>query len=118
MRVTREILTVLADPATLEVSIVMPGLRVTLTTAEATLLTNTLSYGLERLDPQAPAAAAATEASNTGFLAPMLLDDEPDPNDRDDVPNPEPAIAGASEQAREKTRALIRTRIKDKGLFV
>jgi hypothetical protein len=113
MKVTRAILTVFADPAALEVSIVMPGLRVTLTAAEATLLTNTLRNGLERLNPQAPAAAAATETRNSG-----LVDDQPDPNDRDAAANPGPAIVGASEQVREKTRALIRTRIKHKKLLL
>jgi hypothetical protein len=116
MKVTQEILTVLADPAAFEVNVVMSGLRVMLTAAEAALLANMLRNGLELLKPQELAAAPATERSNTGYIAAMLRDDPPGPNRRDDAADLEPVITAASEEAREKTRALIRARIRDKGL--
>jgi hypothetical protein len=115
MKVTQEILTVLADPAALEVSVVMPGVRLTLTAAEAALLANMLRNGLGQLKPQDQAATPATERSNAGYAEAMLRDDH-GPNRRDDAANLEPAIAAESEEAHEKTRALIRARIRDKGL--
>ena len=74
-----------------EVSIVMGGLRITLTAEEADLLASTLRIGLDRLS-----------AGEHGIVPAG-----------DDVAE---GIPSSPEAFRERTRALIRARMQDKGL--
>lgn len=90
MKVTREIVTVLSDPAAGEVNVVLSGFRITLTADEAFLLANGLARCLaQRREP------ATAETSG--------------PAESEDA-------AVESEPAQQRTRALIQASIRDKGL--
>ena len=109
MRVVREIVTVLTDPATGEVSIVLSGWRITLTADEADLLARGLANGLEELrGAQRPESGATPELRSPGRSSAGSPDREPQ-----HIVAP---LATDPEAIQQRTRALIQASIRDKGL--
>lgn len=106
MKVTEETVTVLPDPALDEINIVLAGLCITLSADEALLLAHALAGGLERLQGMPEDAAAA----ETWLAGPLPF--APDPG-RHAIGKQ--AVA-EPETTRQRTRALIRASIRDKGL--
>ncbi|HXQ49729.1 MAG TPA: hypothetical protein VN802_01440 [Stellaceae bacterium] len=93
MQVTQELVTVMADPLTGEVNLVLAGYRIVLTTGEAALLAKGLVSSLERLRDQA--AAEAAPASESWQVERTLSD---------------------AEAMEQRTRALIQAKMREKGL--
>jgi len=112
-------LTVFVDSDAREVCIVLAGLRVTLTHDETASLTKTLLSGLERLTPKSAEYCGANEGTNVGCLSAGVAHEEPNSINRDDPQtSPVPLMTGQNEERHEKMRALIKARIKDKGLSI
>jgi hypothetical protein len=110
MEITREVVTVFANPTANQVHIVLSGYRLVLTTEEA----QSLGRALHRLDrPNGDAAEATGEASLATALA--TITEHPAANSS--VPRhlvrPSPAEAEAVQQ---RARALIQGGIREKGL--
>jgi hypothetical protein len=93
MKITQELVSVLADPAAGEVHIVLGGYRITLTSQETSHLAGALAGGLEQLRG-APKRAPSTP-----------------PDDPIEVSR----VADA-DAMQQRTRALIQHSIRDKGL--
>jgi hypothetical protein len=106
MRVTREIVTILADPVAGEVNVVFPGFRVTLTAEETAQLASGLTGGLEQLRAaDKPEATSASESAT------------PPSAGRDDSVRPFVSpTAAETELVQQRVRALIQASIRDKGL--
>ena len=110
MEITREVVTVFANPAANQVHIILSGYRLVLTTEEA----QSLGRALNRLDrPNADAAEATGEASLATALA--TITDHPAANASGPrhLVRPSPAEAEAVQQ---RARALIQGTIREKGL--
>jgi hypothetical protein len=110
MEITREVVTVFANPAANQVHIVLSGYRLVLTTEEA----QTLARALSRLDrPTSEAAEATGEPSLATALA--TITDHPAANAAGPrhLVRPSPAEAEAVQQ---RARALIQGTIREKGL--
>ncbi|MGO8918325.1 MAG: hypothetical protein ACLQJR_20690 [Stellaceae bacterium] len=119
MRVAQELLTVFVDSDTREVCIVLAGLRVKLTHDETASLTRTLLSGLERLTAESAAYGGANEVTDIGRLSADVAQEEPNSISGDDPRNsPVPLMTGQNEERHDKMRALIKARIKDKGLSI
>ena len=99
MHVAQELVSVLADPSTGEVHVVLAGWRISLNADEAALVTQGLLAGLDRLK-----AAARAEPAAPG--APWAVGRAGDP----------PSAAADSEAMQVRTRALIQASIREKGL--
>jgi hypothetical protein len=119
MRVAHEMLTVFVDSDACEIGIVLAGLRVTLTRDETASLTKTLLSGLERLTTRSAAWHGADESTDAGCRSADGAHAEPSSIARDD-PATAPAlpITDRNEERHEKRRALIKARIRDKGLSI
>jgi hypothetical protein len=96
MKVTQELVTVLADPLAGEISIVLAGVRIALSSDEAAELAHALATGLERL-LAAPPDGAALEAWKVGRSDASGRPAEPD-------------------YMQDRTRALIQARMREKGV--
>ncbi len=105
MKVAQEMLTVFLDSDAREVFIVVAGLRVTLTQDETAILTETLFNGLERLAPNSAAHPQATEIITIGSLC-------------GDVGREDPNAISRDADGHDRMRALIKARIRDKGLAI
>jgi len=109
MEITREVVTVFANPATNQVHIVLSGYRLVLTTEEA----QNLGRALSRLDRP---PGDAPEATGEGSLATLAtITDHPAANASGPrhLVRPSPAEAEAVQQ---RARALIQGTIREKGL--
>ena len=119
MKVAQEMLTVFLDSGAREVFIVVAGLRVTLTQDETATLTETLFNGLERLAPKSAAHPQATEIITIGSLCGDVGREDPNAISRDDPQIwPAPAMTGQDADGHDRMRALIKARIRDKGLAI
>jgi hypothetical protein len=99
MQITQELVTVLADAQAGEITIVLAGYRIVLSTEEATQLARGLASGFERLvGPAASEPATATEPAVGAD--PWRLDRAP----------------SAAEGMQQRTRALIQATMREKGL--
>ena len=92
MKVTRELVSVLTDPAAAEVHVVLAGWHLTLTAEETSQLANGLVASLERLRSGEKADPIARDAFSV-------------------APAPH-----SSEEMQQRTRALIQATIREKGL--
>jgi hypothetical protein len=112
MEITREVVTVFANPAANQVHIVLSGYRLVLTTEEA----QSLGRALSRLE-QRPAADGAEATAGEPTLATALatITDHPAANSSGPrhLVRPSPAEAEAVQQ---RARALIQGTIREKGL--
>ena len=106
MKVARETVTVLTDPAMGELSLIFSGWRLTVTADEADMLARGLASGLEKLrstqrpkggTPAEPAAAARNAAG------------------RDEAQHIVAPLASDPEAIQQRARALIQASIRDKG---
>jgi hypothetical protein len=104
MKVTQEVVTVLADPSVGEVNLVLPGLRITLSAEEATQLVSALASGLDRLARAVTAEALAAPRAAPTTAAPPS-----------DAASPSP-LAAEADAIQHRTRALIQATIREKGL--
>lgn len=111
MRIAQETLSVLVDPDTREICIVLAGLRVALTPDETACVTNALLESLERLTTKS--AECRDDKDAAGDLVADLLREEPGSSSEDGPQQPIPDEHG---KQHEKRRALIRAKIRDKGL--
>lgn len=93
MRVTQEIVTVLADPPAGEVNVVLAGHRIALSIDEAVLLADGVTACLERLRAQAAAPGGAPPEVWQVQRAP-----------------------GEADAMQQRTRALIQATMREKGL--
>ncbi len=119
MKVAQEMLTVFLDSDAREVFIVLAGLRVTLTQDETATLTETLCNGLERLAPKSAAYPEANEVITIGSLCGHVGREDPNATSRDDPQIwPAPATIDQDADGHDRMRALIKTRIRDKGLAI
>ena len=98
MRVTQEVVTVLADPQAGEINIVLAGLRIVLSTEESAQLAQGLAASLERL------AGSAAQPGEAWSVRRAPGDDTADR-----------ALAEA-EAIQHRARALIRATMRAKGL--
>jgi hypothetical protein len=101
MRVTQEVVTVLADPQAGEINIVLAGMRIVLSTEESSQLAQGLAASLERLagsavQPAAPAEAWSVRRAPTDETADSSL--------------------AEAEAIQHRARALIRATMRAKGL--
>ena len=104
MKVTQEVVTVLADPSAGEVNLVLPGLRITLSADEAAQLVGALAGGLDRLHRAVTAEALAAPRSAAAAAAPPVEGATPSP------------LAAEADAIQHRTRALIQATIREKGL--
>jgi hypothetical protein len=107
MKITQEAVTVLPNVAEGEVSIVLPGIHITLTADESLLLAAGLAISLERLQGREQREAAAAETWDVGRSTPA----DPDLSTR--APGKE---AATPSDVLLRTRALIQASMRDKGL--
>jgi hypothetical protein len=107
MKLTREVVTVLPDPATDEVTVVLAGWRITLTLDEASVLAVGLLSSLERLRGAPKIAAEARREAAEAAV----------PAGRDEIAR---LFAGPltpeAEALQQRTRSLIQATIREKGL--
>jgi hypothetical protein len=111
MEITREVVTVFANPTTNQVHIVLSGYRLILTIEEA----QSLARALNRLDRPAGDGAEATAGEPALATALAAITDHPAANSSGPrhLVRPSPAEAEAVQQ---RARALIQGTIREKGL--
>ena len=104
MKITPEVVTVLADPIAGEINLILAGLRITLSLEESTALVGGLARSVDQLrltarpDPRSSDAAHASAGKEDAaghIVAPVSSD---------------------AESMQLRTRALIQASIRDKGL--
>jgi hypothetical protein len=110
MEITREVVTVFANPTTNQVHIILSGYRLVLTTEEA----QSLGRALTRLERTSGEAAEATgEPSLANALATITEHPAANLSGPRHLVRPSPAEAEAVQQ---RARALIQGTIREKGL--
>lgn len=98
MRVTQEVVTVLADPQAGEINIVLAGLRIVLSTEEGAQLAQGLASGLERL------AAGGASSAEAWSVRRAPADEAADRS------------LAETEAIQHRARALIRATMRAQGL--
>jgi hypothetical protein len=111
MEITREVVTVFANPAANQVHIVLSGYRLVLTTEEA----QTLGRALNRLDRAAGDTAEAATGEQSLATALATITDHPAANSSGPRHLVRPSSAEA-EAVQQRARALIQGSIREKGL--
>jgi hypothetical protein len=118
MRVAQEMLTVFVDSDTREVGIVLAGLRITLTPDETASLTKTLLSSLERLTSKCADCCDEKEVTNVGGMVAGVLHEDPSLASLYGPPISEPPITDQTAEQHDERRALIKAKIRDKGLSI
>ena len=75
MKITQEIATVLSDPEKRELTVLMGGVRITLTAEEARALGSALNTGLKQLNGE-PSWSRSGSSESTAKLQPVTNDDD------------------------------------------
>lgn len=111
MHVDREMLTVVADTDAREVCIVLAGLRVSLTPDETEHLSEMLLRTVERLATLPAEPRVSKEATELHELSERIAPDESTSASQSDL-----STSTANDDESEARRALIRAKIRNKGL--
>jgi hypothetical protein len=113
MRIAQEMLSVVVDSNTDEICIVLAGLRIALTPDETARVTNALLVSLERLTTKSAECCDHKEATGISGLVVGSLSDGPGSSSGHGSQPPPPDDGG---EPHDKRRALIRAKIRIKGL--